>query len=340
MGADLRFFERLGPLNADALAQALGAELIGEGSAQCHDIAAPDDAGRGDLCFLTALPPSSIHIAEGAIVIVDSNEALDLLMGPAALIVAKDARAAFGRACAMLLKERGLSSEQNIDPTARISGSAQIAPGAVIGPDCDIADGVVIGAGAVIGPGVSLGEGTRVGHRAVVQCAVIGARCEIYAGAVIGEAGFGLAFDDQGLVSMPHLGRVIFGDDVTIGANSTVDRGMIFDTILGQGSRLDNLCHIAHNVELGEYVVMAAFAGLSGSVKVGAGAQFGGRVGVADHLNIGDGAKLAADAAVMRDVPAGETWAGSPAQPIKRFMREAAWLRREAGRKRGDKGRS
>jgi UDP-3-O-[3-hydroxymyristoyl] glucosamine N-acyltransferase len=150
---------------------------------------------------------------------------------------------------------------------------------------------------------------------------------------VVGEAGFGLAYEAGAIVTLPHLGRVIVEDEVTIGANSTIDRGMLRDTVLGQGSRIDNLCHVAHNVTLGRHVVMAAFAGISGSVDVGAGAQFGGRVGIADHLSIGAGARLAADAAVMRDVPAGETWAGSPAQPLKSFMREVAWLRRQSGSK-------
>ena len=185
----------------------------------------------------------------------------------------------------------------------------------------------------MIGPGVVVGARTRIGAGAVIHFAEIGAACEIAAGAVIGESGFGLAYHEGEIVSLPHVGRVVLEDAVTLGANVTVDRGMFDDTRLKAGCRIDNLCHIGHNVVVGEQAVMAAFAGVSGSVSIGAGAQFGGRVGVADHLTIGAGARLAADAAVMRDVPEGETWAGSPAQPIQRFMRETAWVRREAGRR-------
>lgn len=335
MGADLRFFERLGPLSTADLGASLGFELLGDGTVEVADIAAPEEADVGDLCFVSEKPKAPIKTAGRCVAIIGDSSHADLIEGPSCFLVAQDARAGFGRACAHLLRVRSIAGKVDVDPSAQIAASARIGPSAVIGASAVIGEDVEIGAGAVIGPGVKIGAGTRIGHRAVVQCAVIGERCEIYAGAVIGEAGFGLAFDASGLVSMPHLGRVLMGDEVTIGANSTVDRGMIFDTILSNGCRLDNLCHIGHNVELGEYVVMAAFAGMAGSVKIGAGAQFGGRVGVADHINIGEGSRLAADAAVMRDVPAGETWAGSPAQPIKRFMREAAWLRREANRKRG-----
>jgi len=177
-----------------------------------------------------------------------------------------------------------------------------------------------------------IGAHTRIGVRASVQCALIGARCEISSGAIVGEAGFGLAYEEGEVFTMPHLGRVVIEDEVTLGANTTIDRGMLTDTHLGKGTRIDNLCHIGHNVDVGAYAVMAAFAGISGSTVIGAGARFGGRVGVADHFKIGEGARLAADAAVMKDVPSGETWAGSPAQPIQSFMRETAWLRRTVAR--------
>ena len=128
--------------------------------------------------------------------------------------------------------------------------------------------------------------------------------------------------------------RVVIEDEVTLGANVTIDRGMFADTRLKTGCRIDNLSHIAHNTVIGEYAVMAAFAGISGSVTIGRGAQLGGRVGIADHLEIGEGARLAADAAIMRSVPSGEMWAGSPAQPMREFMRETAWVRRESARAR------
>lgn len=345
MGADSRFFERVGPLSAGELAALCGAELTGDANLAVGDVNTPDRAGAGELFFLSnrigdARRGSEAEAASGssgACAIVATGEAAAALAGPGAVLIASDPRAAFGRACAALLRVREHTGSDFIHPSASVHLGARLGPGVMVGPGAEIGEGAQIGPGAVIGPGVVIGPGCRVGARAVVRCALLGARVDILSGAVIGEAGFGLAHDSQGLLSMPHVGRVVIEDEVVIGANSTVDRGMIRDTILHRACKIDNLCHVAHNCDVGEGAVMAAYTGISGSVTIGAGAQFGGRVGVADHLSIGEGARLAADAAVMRDVPAGETWAGSPAQPIKRFMREAAWLRREANRKRSDR---
>lgn len=333
MGADPRFFERLGPLTASKLAARIGAAVKTGGAVTVCDVAEPAAAGSGELCFLSKAPGPDGFTSQGAVVIVASEEAADQIKGAQALLVAANPKAAFARAVSLVVGPRSHGGAALIDPSASIGADALIGPGAIIGPDAKIGAGVQIGPGAILGPGVEIGAHSRIGARASIQCAVIAERCEIYAGAIIGEAGFGLAPDGDALISIPHIGRVIIGDDVTIGANSTVDRGMLGDTRIGANCRIDNLCHIAHNVQLGPFTIMAAFAGISGSVSVGAGAAFGGRVGVADHLVIGEGARLAADAAVMRDVPAGEMWAGSPAQPIKRFMREVAWLRRASGAK-------
>lgn len=330
MGADPRFFERLGPLTAGDLAARIGARLEGNADAPAADVAEPAAAAAGALVFLAKAPAEPVS-APGVVVI--APEAAAARVNAAAILIHEAPRAAFARAAALLVGLRLHHGPELIADSASIDPSAHISPGAVIGPDAVIGAHATIGQGAIIGPGVVIGAHTRIGARAIIQCSLIGQHCDISAGAVVGEAGFGLAYEAGAIVTLPHLGRVIIEDEVTIGANSTIDRGMLRDTVLGRGCRIDNLCHIGHNVTLGHRVVMAAFAGISGSVDIGAGAQFGGRVGIADHLKIGAGARLAADAAVMRDVPAGETWAGSPAQPLKSFMRETAWLRRQSGRK-------
>jgi len=336
MGADARFFERLGPRTAGELAALCAAEIVGDAGLAVHDVNTPGQARAGELFFLSK-GAEIASSAAGACAIVNDVSSAEALGEAGAVIVARDPRAAFGRACTALLAQREHVGDAFIHPTAVLHDTAQLAPGVIVGPGAVIGEDVRIGAGAVIGPGVVIGARCRIGARAVLRCAVLECDVDIYTGAVIGESGFGLAHDEQGLLSMPHVGRVLIEAQVVVGANSTVDRGMIRDTILRKACKIDNLCHIAHNCDVGEGAVMAAYTGISGSVTIGAGAQFGGRVGVADHLSIGAGARLAADAAVMRDVPAGETWAGSPAQPIKRFMREAAWLRREANRKRSDR---
>ncbi len=328
MGADPRFFERLGPLAAAELAELSGSVLVGDGDSLVADLTTPDKAGEGDAFFLTsASPPESVA---GCVVICSDEAVLDKSPGLAAALIHSDPKVAFSAVGHALYRlRRHPVGEALIDSSAQVAGDAHIAPGAVIGPDVVIGSGCEIGPGAVIGPGVNVGQNSRIGARASIQCSIVGKNCEIYAGAVIGEAGFGLTPSTNGLVSLPHFGRVILEDDVVVGALCTIDRGMLDDTILRRNARLDNHCHIAHNVDVGQSVIMAAFAGVSGSVKIGAGAQFGGRVGVADHLNVGKGARLAADAAIMRDVPDEEMWAGSPAQPIRSFMRETAWIRRQ-----------
>jgi UDP-3-O-[3-hydroxymyristoyl] glucosamine N-acyltransferase len=171
----------------------------------------------------------------------------------------------------------------------------------------------------------------------VIGFALIGDRVQVHAGAVIGEAGFGATAGERGVIDIPQLGRVILQDGVTVGANSCIDRGAHDDTSVGENTKIDNFVHIAHNVTLGRNCVLAAYTGISGSTAVGDGVQFGGKAGVADHLNIGAGAGIGAAASVFKDVPAGEVWTGFPARPLKRWMRETAWLaRRAADRPKGE----
>lgn len=182
-----------------------------------------------------------------------------------------------------------------------------------------------------------IGRYCRIGANAVIGFAMLGDNVAISAGAVIGEAGFGAALGPRGMVDLPQLGRVVIQDNVTLGANSCVDRGAFGDTTIGENTKIDNLVHVAHNVRIGRNCVLAAYTGVSGSTVVGDGVAFGGKAGVADHLNIGSGASIGAAASVFKDVPDGETWTGFPARPLKRWLRETAWLSRMAGG-RGTRG--
>ena len=222
------------------------------------------------------------------------------------------------------------ADEPQIHPDAFMEAGVVLSPGVVIGPGARIGSGTTIGANTVIGPGVTIGRGCSIGCNVVIGCALIGDRVRVLSGAVIGEMGFGVTAGPSGAIDIPQFGRAILQDGVTVGANTCIDRGSWDDTVIGENSKLDNLVQIAHSVTIGRNCMLAAHTGISGSSTVGDGAVFGGRAGIADHIDIGAGARVAAAAGVMKDIPAGETWAGTPARPIRRFMRETAWLARNA----------
>jgi UDP-3-O-[3-hydroxymyristoyl] glucosamine N-acyltransferase len=200
----------------------------------------------------------------------------------------------------------------------------------VIGPNAAVGAGTVVSANAVIGRSTQIGRDCYVGPHSSIQYALIGNGVIIHAGARIGQDGFGFAGGARGPERIPQIGRVIIQDNVEIGANSTVDRGAMADTIIGENTKIDNLVQIAHNVRIGRNCVIAGLSGISGSVVVGDNVMMGGGVGLADHLTIGSGAQLAARSGLMHDVPAGEVWAGFPAKPMKLAMREFALIRKMA----------
>jgi UDP-3-O-[3-hydroxymyristoyl] glucosamine N-acyltransferase len=322
---DPRFYELSDPLTAAALAE--GCDLHGDGARKLAVAAPLAQAGADAISFFEGRSSKPIETAAGMIFVAAKN-APSCPPG-ATLAVTPHPRAMFAQAARRLIREREFAPGGDlIHPSAKIEAGARIGPGVVIGPDAEIGAGVVIGPNAVIGPGVAIGRGSRIGPNAVIGFALLGDHVQVLAGAVIGQAGFGVAIGPQGPVEAPQLGRVILQDRVSIGANSTIDRGAFDDTVIGEDAKLDNLCHIAHNAQIGRGVIMAAYSAVSGSTKVGDGVIMGGRVGIADHLTVGDGASLAAGSGVMQDVPAGETWGGYHAKPVRLWMREQVWLTR------------
>jgi UDP-3-O-[3-hydroxymyristoyl] glucosamine N-acyltransferase len=227
----------------------------------------------------------------------------------------------------------GRSKDARVHPSAHVEAGVTIDPFAVIGPDAEIGAGTVIASGAVIGPGVCIGRNCAIGPNATIVHALIGDRVIIHAGARIGLDGFGYLPNAKGqFQKIPQTRRVIIQDDVEIGANSTIDRGSTRDTMIGEGTKIDNLVQIGHNTSIGRHCVLVSQTGISGSVKVGDHVMMGGQVGVADHFTIGDGAMLAARSGVITDVPAGARYNGWPAQPAREWLRGMMWLRRMARR--------
>jgi UDP-3-O-[3-hydroxymyristoyl] glucosamine N-acyltransferase len=230
----------------------------------------------------------------------------------------------------------GRSGGAQVHAAARIEAGVTIDPLAVVGPGAEIGTGTLIAAGAVIGPQVAIGRDCAIGAGATVLHALIGDRVIIHPGARIGQDGFGYLPSPKGHLKIPQGRRVIIQDDVEIGANTTIDRGSTRDTIIGEGTKIDNLVQIAHNVTIGRHCLIAGQVGISGSARLGDFVMLGGKVGIADHVTIGAGASLGAQSGVMADVPPGARWIGSPAQPVRDFMKGVAVLRRLArGSKQG-----
>jgi UDP-3-O-[3-hydroxymyristoyl] glucosamine N-acyltransferase len=226
----------------------------------------------------------------------------------------------------------GVSAAAHVDTTAVIEADVTIEPGAVIGAGVRIGSGTIIGPGAVIAPSVVIGMNCVIGASSTIQCALIGNRVIVHPGVRIGQDGFGFAMGPGGHVKVPQIGRVIIHDDVEIGANTCIDRGASRDTVIGQGTKIDNLVQIGHNVVIGRHCVIVSQVGISGSTTLEDYAVLGGQVGLAGHITIGMGAQVAAQSGVMQDVPRGTKYGGAPARPARQWLKETAVLTRMAAR--------
>ena len=331
-GPDARFFERLPALTVGELAGRIGGEVSRGGDRMVSAVAplataAGDDvAFLGDRRFLPALGDS-----DAGCVIVPAS-AIDSAPAGAAGIVSSEAQAAWARAS--LLFHRPLALLGAIAPGEAAEDDTVVTePGVVLGAGVRIGRGSRIGANTVVGPGVQIGRDCVIGSNVTIGFALIGDRVRLLSGARIGEPGFGAAGSRSGPIDVPQLGRVILQDGVSVGANTCIDRGAYDDTVIGENTKIDNLVMIGHNCVIGRNCLLAANTGLSGSVIVGDGVMFGGKAGVGDHLRIGEGARVAAGAGVLQDIPAGETWSGYPAKPLRQFLREAVWLAKQASGK-------
>ena len=338
------FFERAGPFALGTVAEAVGAKPA-DGSdpgIAIKDVRPLDNAGPGDLSFLDNrkyLPLVAKTAASACL--VAPKFAGHVPAGTAGLITSEPYRA-FAHALLLFYPDAGKpkaapagkgDNASAIHPSATLEKGAIVEPGAVIGPEARIGRGTTIAAGSVIGFRVHVGRDCYIGPNASVTHALIGNQVTLHAGVAVGQDGFGFAMGKSGHLKVPQIGRVIIQDGVEIGANTTIDRGALRDTVIGEGTKIDNLVQIGHNVMIGRHCVIVAQTGISGSAELGDFVVLGGQVGVVGHVKIGAGAQIAASSNVRGDVPPGVRWGGTPAKPVRLWFRELTLLQKLAERK-------
>jgi UDP-3-O-[3-hydroxymyristoyl] glucosamine N-acyltransferase len=333
--ADPRFFTNAGPFALGELAERLTVTLADPASGDfiVSDIANLEEAGPAELGLFGEKRYRDSAAQSGAGVILTSAALAETASIGARLLVAHSPRLAFTEAAWLFYprtpEAMGFEDERDL---ATIAEGCRIARTAIIGRGAEIGPNTQIGAYAVIGAGVIVGADCVVAPHATVGYAIVGDRVQIYPGAGVGAQGFGFVPSRNGPRRVPQLGRVILGSDVEVGANSTIDRGALGDTVIGDGTKIDNQIQIGHNCRIGRHCTFSGRVGISGSVEIGDGVLVGGGVGVADHIRIGAGARLAAGAGVIQDVPPGATVAGYPAIPIREWHRQTVSLARMFGR--------
>jgi UDP-3-O-[3-hydroxymyristoyl] glucosamine N-acyltransferase len=343
--ADPRFFRNCGPFGLAAICAKAGIALPfgADPGSQICDLAGLEGAGPSHLSFFSGAREmaDAFSRSHAGFSLVPTDGKKITAPGGMVLLACTSVPHAFARIAALFYPDSALASwpaAGGVDPSVRLGRDVILGPGVVIGAGAEIGDHVRVGANTVIGPGVAIGHDCEIGSNASISHAYIGDRVLILPGARIGQPGFGFASSEAGHIKIPQLGRVIVQDDVEIGAGSTIDRGAIGDTVIGEGSKIDNLVQIGHNVQIGRHCVLVAQVGIGGSSVIEDFAVLGGQVGISDHVHIGGGARLAARTAAVsgQDIPGGQDSGGVPAKPIREWLREIHAVSNLARRRKQD----
>ena len=320
------------PISIGELATRFGCELIGDPDVEVSGVASLPNATGDSLSFLASdAYRQQLSSTKAAAVIVRPADAADV---PVAALVHDDPYACYARMAAVVCPPPafapGIHASAVVDPSASVAASAHLAPNVVVGEGSTIGENVYVGPGSVIGPGCAVGDGTRlIANVTLARAVSIGKRGILHPGVVLGADGFGNAMTPEGWVKVPQLGGVRIGDDVEIGANTTVDCGAIEDTVIEDGVRIDNLCMIAHNVHVGAHTAMAAMTGISGSTTIGKRCLFAGQTGSVGHITICDDVVVGAVSYVSKDIKEPGTYLASfPAEPSREWIRNVARFRR------------
>ena len=323
--------ESANALTAAAVAAAVGGTLVGDAAAVISGIAPLDRATEDHLSFVASAKYAPLLSASRAGVVLVTPELADAPGGARARVVVAKPHDALLSLIPQFHRppprEAGIHASVVIGRGVLLGANVAIGPYAVVGDGARLGDNVTIGAGCHVGAGVAIGADSHLFPGVVAYSGTtVGRRVIVHAGAKLGSDGFGYVFRDGKHDKIPHIGRCVIGDDVEIGANTTIDRGSIDDTVIGDGTKIDNLVHVAHNVRIGRLCLLMAQVGVAGSVRIEDGCILAGQVGVSGHHTIGARATLAAQAGVFGDIPAGETWSGYPARPHKEALRAQAAL--------------
>ncbi len=308
-----------------------------------ESVASLEEAGPRDLSYMdNARYADALTATRAGLCLVSARFAPKVSAGTYALVVAEPYRtyaSVLGRLYPDALRpgpvfgDKGVSPGSCVHPSARLEDGVTVDPGVVIGPGAQIGRNTVLAAGAVIGPNCRIGRDCSVGPHASVLHALVGNRVTLHPGVRIGQDGFGYALGQGRHMKVAQTGRVVIQDDVEIGANTTVDRGTTRDTVIGEGTKIDNLVQIAHNVVIGRHCIIVSQTGISGSTTLEDYVVLAGQVGVVGHLRIGAGSQIAGSSNVNRDVPPGSRWGGTPAKPVREWFREMTTLKSLAARR-------
>jgi UDP-3-O-[3-hydroxymyristoyl] glucosamine N-acyltransferase len=317
------------PFTTAEIAKLIGGEVVGDANAVLKNFAPAEKAQSGDLTFAENEDYFARAEQSAATAIIADKR---FSSAKKILIRVPNARIAFAKVLALFFPEKKFPA--GIHPTAIVAASAKIDSSAHVGPHCVVSERVKIGTNSVLQAGNFVGDDCKLGddvnlfpNVTIYPRAEIGNRVRIHANSVIGSDGFGYVQDGGVHRKIPQIGNVVIGDDVEIGAGVTIDRGALGSTVIGGGTKIDNLVQIAHNVEIGEGCLLVAQAGIAGSSKLGNNAVLAGQVGIAGHLKIGNQVTVAAQSGVMHDIPDGEKWFGYPAQPDRDIKRQIIALR-------------
>jgi UDP-3-O-[3-hydroxymyristoyl] glucosamine N-acyltransferase len=318
------------PFTTEEIAKVLGGEVVGDASATLKNFAPAERAQAGDLTFAENEEYFARAEQSAATAIIAEKQ---FSSAKKILIRVPNARIAFAKAVALFFPEKKFAA--GMHPTAVIAKSATIDPTAHVGPHCSVGERVKIGANSVLQGGNFIGDDSKIGDDVNLFPSVtiyprteIGNRVRIHSGTVIGSDGFGYVLDAGAHRKIPQIGNVIIGDDVEIGSNVSVDRGALGSTIIGRGTKIDNLVQVAHNVEIGEHSILVGQAGIAGSSKLGKYVVLAGQAGIGPHLKIGNQVIVGGQSGVMHDIPDGGKWFGSPAQPDKQAKRQIIAVQR------------